>query len=92
MDKPKIYEIKLTRGQPLYNVTIETEAPFIDGFVAIKSYVPQKIDDNSFRNLPATRYISLSQIEEITLTNDTLRDFGTYYIDPERAQKVKIER
>ena len=92
MDKIEVLEIRLTRGTPLRNVYIDTEAPFIAGFVAIRSYIPEKIDDTHYKNIPATRYINLSHIEEMTLLHETLEDYGTYYIDPERPHKVRVEK
>lgn len=41
-EKLPIYEIKLTRGQPLYNVAVDLEARQIPGFIALIVWLPTR--------------------------------------------------
>lgn len=90
--KPYIYELKLKQGSPIYNAVVEVDAPQVPGFIAICTDAAKKEDDGSRKLLPATRYINIDNIAELTITNGMLCDWSINCFIPERAQKVKIDK
>ena len=83
-DKPYVYEIKLKRGLPEYNVAIEPYAPQIDGFIALACSVAKD-------NVPAVRYISLDNVDELTISVEMLKRWNINTIVPKERLRVKID-
>lgn len=83
-DKPYVYEIKLKRGLPEYNVAIEPYAPQIDGFIALACRVAKD-------NVPAVRYISLDNVDELTISVEMLKRWNINTIVPKERLRVKID-
>lgn len=83
-DKPYVYEIKLKRGLPEYNVAVEPYAPQIDGFIALRCTVAQG-------NVEAIRYISLDNVDELTISVEMLKRWNINSIVPKGRIKVKID-
>ena len=72
-DKAKIAEIVLQSGELLTDVTLETEAPRVPGFIALQS--------KQLRN--STVYVALTAIETITVKNEELmKTSPAYYFAP----------
>jgi hypothetical protein len=84
-EKINIYRIAFFKGTELYNVTLKESAPRIPGFIAIETNVTKQ-------GLPATKYINLSNIAEIVITDDVLERCDPRYIVPEGRVNVKINR
>lgn len=90
--EPTIYEMKLVTGEKIVYATVDTEVPPIPGFIPLAATVLTPKDEyNGDRLSPATRYISLANVAEITLTHAQLKEFGTYHIDPDRPIKVRLD-
>ena len=78
MAKPVILKIKLKSGQLRQGVRIETEAPHIDGFLAVVN--------NELPN--STKYIALDAIEYFTVVNQEACNVRSSF---DRRYKVKVD-
>lgn len=94
MERAIIYELKLKQGAPMCNVYIRPEAPPIPGFIAICSLIPAKSEsaEGGVVDLPATTYINVNEIEQMTISNYVLEKCGTYEIIHEQPVKVRIDK
>lgn len=91
-DKLPIYEIKLTRGLPLHNELVDLEAPPIPGFIALVTWIPCKDENDEHSYKRGTKYINLSHIEEMSLTQEAQSTGAGNYLARQATHKAKVER
>lgn len=82
--EPKIHSITIKGNRVrIYDAELATDSMQLPGFLALRVYIDEK---------PATRYISLSSIEEMTIADDELYKTVPGSFVPYETVKAKVER
>jgi len=80
---PRVKRLQLTSGKTLENLTLDTDSMQLAGFMGFKEEIEGK---------QATRFISISNIEQLLIENEELEKVMPCCFVPETRLRVTQER